>query len=125
MVGKSPLRLVQLGRGHAQVQQRPIQGRRTSLGQQRLCIVKIAVNRMEAGILLQPRRSGGDGILVPVNAIEGCRAARGFQHRPAMSAAAQGSVCVNAVFPDVHPLEHFRQQHRFVDECHGTPSFFS
>ena len=67
MIGKAPVRGVQLEGGHAQVQQPAVQ---PHAGQQRLHVMKIAVNGAKGGIGGKPFRGRGDGGLVPVDAVQ-------------------------------------------------------
>ena len=113
-VAEAPLRVIQLGGGHAQIEQHPVRAGDVQLLQYCADAVKIAVHqRHMIHIVPQPLPGGGDGGLVPVNADQtACGQPAGDLQR--VTGPPQRSVHIDAVRPDGQRLQTFLQQHRTV-----------
>ena len=113
-IAEAPLRVVQLGGGHAQVEQHAVGAGDVQLLQYLADAVKIAVHqRHMIHIVPQPLLCGGDGGLVPVDADQASRG-QPFGDLQRVSGPAQRTVHIHAIRADVQCLQAFRQQHRPV-----------
>ena len=79
--------------------------------------MKVAVNRLKAGIRLQSRRGGGNGLAVAVDAVQPRRAAGKAQNALAVAAAAQRAVQIDAVGPGRHPFHNLVKEDRHMMKC--------
>ena len=118
MIAEAPFGRVQLRTGYTEIQQYPVQFRRSGFCQQFLSVMEIAVDRPETGIVLQACFRCPDGILIPVNPVQPCGSAGSLQDGFAVSAPAERTVTVYAVLPDIHPFQDFLQEHRFMPKFH-------
>ena len=113
-IAEAPLSVVQLGGGHAQIEQHAVHAGDVQLLQYLADTVKVAVHqRHMIQIITQPLLGGGDGRFVPVDADEtaGGQAAGDLQR---VARPAQRTVHVHAVGPDAERVQAFLQQHRAV-----------
>ena len=113
-IAEAPRRVVQLGGGHAQIEQHTVHAGNVQFLQYLADAVKVAVHqRHTIQIVTQPLPGGGDGRFVPVDADEaaGGQAAGDLQR---VARPAQRTVHVHAVGPDAERIQTFLQQHRAV-----------
>ena len=123
VIGEAAAALVQLMTGHAQIEQRPVDGKDVLRREQRLYVVKIAPERTKTRPSLARKerhaaRRRLDGILIPVDAKETAAGAKPLVNLAGMSGAAQRAVDVGAILADGQSVQALVKQHRQMMKLH-------